>query len=230
MLRSCVVLSMKLRRIVLSLGLRSMSMARKAIKVSVLTLRKLLKLRLLMSSGMRILCSTASIVTGLRIFMLLVWSKIFLEDGSLMLPGFAVRLAAVRRVLRLRSILMLWCIIAVRECCSWMAMKAKTLLSLMNSDTTVLSFLGCWAWSTGATGSLCLWKGVLRGGTLRLSCLRLLRLLLLSSLTEALMVRWPCVIIMRSSSVDLMLLPRGKNRFYCGNLWLPEKCVMSEVL
>ena len=230
MLKSCVVLSMKLRRIVLSLGLRSMSMARKAIKVSALTLRKLLKLSLLMSSGMRTRSFTVSIVTGLRIFMLLVWSKIFLEDGSLMLPGFAVRPAAVRRVLRLRSILMLWCIIAVRGCCSWMAMKAKTLLSLMNSDTTVLSFLGCWAWSTGVTGSMCLWKGVLLGGTLRLSCLRLLRLLLLSSLTEALMERWPCVIITRSSSVDLMLLPRGKNRFYCGNLWLPEKCVMSEAL
>ena len=60
-----------------------------------------------------------------------------------MVPGFAVRLAAVRRVLRLRSILMLWCIIAVRGCCSWMAMKDKTLLSLTSSDTTVLSFLGC---------------------------------------------------------------------------------------
>ena len=115
MLKSCVVLSMKLRRIVLSLGLRSMSMARKAIKVSVLTLRKLLKLSLLMSSGMRTRSFTVSIVTGLRIFTLLVWSKIFLEDGSLMLPGSVVRLAAVKRVLRLRSILMLWCIIAVRN-------------------------------------------------------------------------------------------------------------------
>lgn len=104
MLKSCVVLSMKLRHIALSLGLRNMNMAKRAIQVSVLTLWRLLKLRLLLSLGMRILCFTVSIVTDLRIFMLLVRKKNFLEDGSLMLLGFAVKPAVVRRVLRLRSI------------------------------------------------------------------------------------------------------------------------------
>ena len=109
-------------------------------------------------------------------------------------------------------------------------MKVKTLLSLMNSDMIVLSFHGCWAWSTGVMGSMCLWKGVLHGGTLRLSCLRLLRLLLLSSLIEAWMEWWLCVIITRSLSVDSMLLRAGKNRFNCGRPWWPENCVMSDVV
>ena len=67
-----MVLSIKLGRIVLSLGLHSLNLAKRAIRVSVMTLKRLLKLRLLMSLWKIILSFTANIVTGLRIFMLSV--------------------------------------------------------------------------------------------------------------------------------------------------------------